>query len=79
MFKPELSRATFVCLMDVFKGYTEYNPVIYNIHMTDEENTKVLKEIVNEYFNASISDDEIKKLITLEPWEFVTRFKNLVA
>jgi len=79
MFKPDLTSATFVCLTDVFKGYTEYNPVIFNTLMTDEENKKVLKEITNEYFNTELSDEDINYLITLESREFVTRYKLLVT
>lgn len=79
MFKPSFDLATFVCLTDVYDPYTEFNPVIYNIRLSDEENTKVIREITEEYFNIVLTNETIKKLITLEPKDFVTEYRSLVA
>lgn len=80
MFKPYLTQIPFVCLSDLYikKSYIEYDPVIYNPKLSNEENEKIVKDNVLKYCGIHLTDTCIKKLITLQPEDFITYLRNIL-
>lgn len=80
MFKPYLKHIPFVCLSDLYTrgSYIEYNPVIYNPKLSNEENEKIVRDNVLKYFGLHLTDISIKKLITLQPEDFIAYLKNIL-
>ena len=78
MFKPAFD-TPFVCLDDVYNGYIDLNPVIWNPTLTKQENEKILKTILNKYFFTHPSKDAMDRLTSVKSAaEFVSEFNRLV-
>ena len=74
MFKPAFE-TPFVCLDDVYNGYVELNPVIWNPSLTQQENENVLKGVLKKYFNTQLSESALKSLTSVKSAdEFVLEF-----
>lgn len=78
MFKPTFE-TKFVCLDDVYAGYVELNPVIWNPTLPQQENETILKDVLKKYFNTQLSEDALHHLTSVKnAEEFVSEFVRVV-
>jgi hypothetical protein len=78
MFKPAFD-TPFVCLDDIYKGYVELNPVVWNPSLTVQENEKIVREILKKYFCIEIDDVQLHQLVSVtSAAEFVKEFISLL-
>lgn len=79
MFKPNFGDATFVCLTDLYHRYTEYNPIIFNPQLPEEENKSIIKRLTKKYFGVDLTETQLSKLVSDSAESFVRDFKHMVV